>query len=368
MAPTPLKYEGANYLRQRMVLATISGRPIIVSNIRADDENPGLRDYEASFLRLLDKICDGCVIKINETGTVLRYTPGQIIGGDSLVHACPPTRSIAYYVEALVLLAPFAKRPLSIKLKGITNDGADIACDTLRTVALPLLQRHFGLGESMVFKILKRGARPEGGGEVIFTCPIIQAVQPVEILNEGKVKRVRGVAFTAKVSPQFAARMVDAARGVLNDFLPDVWIYTDHGKGDTCGNSPGYGISLVAETITQCLKSADACADLEGTDEKALGSPEEVGAAAAKRLLAEIELNGVVDTAHQPMAIFFLAMSEETKPARIRLSRLSPAAVALLRHLRDFLGVSFKIREDNGGSVTLSCMGIGLKNIARRTF
>ena len=24
--------------------------------------------------------------------------------------------------------------------------------------------------------------------------------------------------------------MVDAARGVLNDFLPDVWVYTDHCK------------------------------------------------------------------------------------------------------------------------------------------
>ena len=29
---------------------------------------------------------------------------------------------------------------------------------------------------------------------------------------------------------QFAARMVDSARAVLNDFLPDVWVYTDHSK------------------------------------------------------------------------------------------------------------------------------------------
>ena len=29
---------------------------------------------------------------------------------------------------------------------------------------------------------------------------------------------------------QFAARMVDSARAVLNDFLPDVWVYTDHCK------------------------------------------------------------------------------------------------------------------------------------------
>lgn len=34
--------------------------------------------------------------------------------------------------------------------------------------------------------------------------------------DEGMVKRIRGVAFSAKVSPQSANRMVDAARGVLN--------------------------------------------------------------------------------------------------------------------------------------------------------
>merc|ERR1712151_476606 len=99
-------------------------------------------------------------------------------------------------------------------------------------------------------------------GEVLFRCPIIRSIQPVEILDEGKVKRVRGVAYTTRVSPQFAARMVDACRGVLNDFLPDVWIYSDASKGPASGESPGYGISLVAETLTRCLKSADACAEI----------------------------------------------------------------------------------------------------------
>lgn len=97
---------------------------------------------------------------------------------------------------------------------------------------------------------------------------------------------MRGVAYTTRVTPQFAARMVDAARGKLNDFLPDVWVYTDHSKGEACGLSPGYGISLVAETIARSLKSADACATEEST-------PEELGSLAAQRLLAEIDLDGV---------------------------------------------------------------------------
>ena len=40
-----------------------------------------------------------------------------------------------------------------------------------------------------------------------------------------------------------ASRMVDAAKAVLLKFLPDVYIYTDHYKGDMAGKSPGFGES-----------------------------------------------------------------------------------------------------------------------------
>lgn len=379
----PVRYKGSNFLRQRLVLATVSGRPVTITDIRVHDEEPGLRDFEASFVRLLDKICDGSDIQIDETGTSLRYRPGQIVGGEGIVHTCPPSRGIVYFLEGLLLLAPLAKQPMSVRLKGVTNGGPDPSCDTFRTATLPLLSR-FGISEQLTFKVLRRGAQPGGGGEVQFSCPILKAIQPVDILDEGKVKRVRGVAYTARVSPQFAARMVDAARGVLNDFLPDVWIYTDHSKGNMCGDSPGYGISLVAETITRCLKSADATAvirpDGEGPVEEEgeagekpadLATPEGVGEAAARRLLAEIDLDGAVDIAHQSMVIYFLSLGEETKPGRVRLSKLSPAAVQMLRHIRDFLGVVFQIKEDHHGesnTVVLSCLGAGITNTARRTF
>eukprot|EP00425_Heterocapsa_triquetra_P035495 CAMPEP_0195125752 /NCGR_PEP_ID=MMETSP0448-20130528/133555_1 /TAXON_ID=66468 /ORGANISM="Heterocapsa triquestra, Strain CCMP 448" /LENGTH=393 /DNA_ID=CAMNT_0040163405 /DNA_START=36 /DNA_END=1217 /DNA_ORIENTATION=- len=386
----PVRYKGSNFLRQRLILATVSGRPVTITDIRVHDEEPGLRDFEASFVRLLDKICDGSDIHIDETGTTLRYRPGQIIGGDGLVHTCPSSRGLVYFLEGLLLLAPLAKQPISVRLKGVTNGGPDPSCDTFRTATLPMLAR-FGISEQLTFKILRRGAPPGGGGEVLFSCPILKAIQPVDLLDEGKVKRVRGVAYTARVSPQFAARMVDAARGVLNDFLPDVWIYSDHCKGNLCGESPGFGVSLVAETITKCLKSADATAILgeadgaqaaagdrgegaageEGEEESiSLATPEGVGRAAAKRLLAEIDLDGAVDTVHQALVLYFLSLGEETKPGRVRLSKLSPAAVQMLRHIRDFLGVVFQIKEDHGdgGSVVLSCLGAGITNMARKTF
>ena len=63
-----LRFRGAQCFRTRLVCATVAGRPIRIDDIRADDENPGLRDYEASLLRLIEKVTNGCIIEINETG------------------------------------------------------------------------------------------------------------------------------------------------------------------------------------------------------------------------------------------------------------------------------------------------------------
>lgn len=63
-----LRLRGAESFRCRLVCATLSGRPVRIDGIREADERPGLRDYEASFLRLLEKISNGCLVEINETG------------------------------------------------------------------------------------------------------------------------------------------------------------------------------------------------------------------------------------------------------------------------------------------------------------
>jgi hypothetical protein len=44
---------------RRLLLATLTSRPVKFEKVRADSDEPGLRDYEVSFLRLLDKLCNG---------------------------------------------------------------------------------------------------------------------------------------------------------------------------------------------------------------------------------------------------------------------------------------------------------------------
>ncbi len=40
------------------------------------------------------------------------------------------------------------------------------------------------------------------------------------------------------------------AQGTLLKFLPDIYIHTDHFTGPKSGKSPGFGLTLYAETTT----------------------------------------------------------------------------------------------------------------------
>lgn len=43
---------------------------------------------------------------------------------------------------------------------------------------------------------------PKGGGEVMFICPIKKALKPIQFVDPGKIKRIRGVAYPSlKLTP-----------------------------------------------------------------------------------------------------------------------------------------------------------------------
>ncbi len=375
-----IKLQGAVHFRQRLVLATLSGKAIQIDAIREQDQHPGLRDYEASLLRLIEKVTNGCEVVINETGTRLRYRPGFVTGGNDLTHDCGTSKAIGWFLEPLSLICMFGKYPLGITLTGITNDGSDMGVDMWRTVTLPLLrhvmhgdeQNRDTLSEQVVgafeLKVNKRGLAPGGGGEVVLSVPIIKGkIPPVSILEEGLVKRVRGIAYGCRVSPSMTNRLVDGARGVLNALLPDVYVFTDHMRGDKAGKSPGYGLLLVGETTTGRMIGAEVVGGVEGVDghgEQRV--PEDVGKEGACVLLEEVSKGGVVDSGHQGLLLLLCAVGPE-EINEVRLGPLTPYAVKTLRHLKEFMGVQFSVRPENSsGTIFLSCIGAGVANSNKR--
>ena len=54
---------------------------------------------------------------------------------------------------------------------------------------------HYHFIDFFLSQIVKRGAPPEGGGEVVFSCPVRRNLRPLQFTDPGKIKRIRGLAY-----------------------------------------------------------------------------------------------------------------------------------------------------------------------------
>ncbi|KAK4176278.1 RNA 3'-terminal phosphate cyclase/enolpyruvate transferase [Triangularia setosa] len=402
--PQFVRLTGHRAFTQRLVLATLSGKPIHITKIRSTSPtNPGLAPHEVSFLRLLEAVTNGSVIDVSYSGTTLAYQPGLITGtvpgagtslsNDLIEHAIPAnnTRGITYFLLPLALLAPFSKAHMNVRFSGpgvitsSTNGPGDLSIDTFRTAILPLYGL-FGIPPARIeLRVLSRscpGPGGKGGGGVVELRFASQVRLPKTLhLNRkpGRIRRIRGVAYCTGVSASHNNRMITSARGVLNQLVSDVHVAAQYDpaplvqeKGSTMKKKIGigFGLSLVAESSAEgVIYAADVVAPPEGGV-----VPEDIGTRCAYQLLEVIAQGGCVSAAAAPTVLTLMAMGSEDV-GRVRLGREvlgREETIGLARDLKAFGAASWGMRdadkeEDEAtGELIVSVKGTGVGNIGRK--
>ncbi|KAG9511382.1 RNA 3'-terminal phosphate cyclase-like protein, partial [Fragariocoptes setiger] len=374
-----LTFQGSNCFRQRVVLSLLSGKTIKIDSFRETpalngndltiSNDIGVNSSERNLLDLINKLTSSTsVIEINKTGASVTFKPGTIHGGQ-ITHDCCNDRSISYYLEVLIYLGPFCKKPLVATLNGVTNDPIDPSVDALKVSSLPILKRFIGdhEGQKLELKVAARGFMPEGGGQVVFTCPLVRQLLPIQLTNPGKIKRVRGVAIAARVSPQMANRMIDVAKGIILQYIPDIYIYSDHHRGKSSGKSPGFALVLSAETTEGYIYTSDAVSNPKGSPDGP-SLPEQVAEEAAHRLFEEIYRGGCVDSINQGIALTCMSFNQKDV-SKLMMGPLSMYSAHYLRHIRQFTGLSFMLdSKDDPPRVLCTCVGLGYSNLSRPTY
>lgn len=121
-----IRLKGHQNFRYRIMKSILASRAIHITEIRSNSENPGIKDFEVSFLRLVERLTNGTLVEISYTGTEVYLRPGLVIGG-KVSHDCPNSRSVGWFLEPLLVLGLFGKQPLNITLKGITSNTRDVS-------------------------------------------------------------------------------------------------------------------------------------------------------------------------------------------------------------------------------------------------
>jgi RNA 3'-terminal phosphate cyclase-like protein len=393
-----LQFEGHRHLTTRLLLATLTGRPIRISKIRPSSTRPGLTPYETNFIRLLESITNGAQIQFSMTGTTLVYRPGLITGsaeglgamGGVVRHEIPREcgrRGVSWWLIPLALLSPFSKGPVNVVLHGegcitAATTAGDVSVDTVRTAILPLY-KNFAIERNIELRVLQRSCAPSqgrgAGGEVqLVFGHQVRLPQTLHLMNKGRVKRIRGVAYAVGVSGSNNQRIIETARGVLNKFVPDTYIFSDvssapliptyakEGPAKTKG-AVGFGLSLVAESSTHCLYSADVASPPQGGM-----TPEDIGKQCAYQMLEKISHGGCVEVTGADTMLLLMAMGTEDV-GRVCLGRNvlgSESVVQLGRDVRAFTGAAWGFRgkggDDEEEDIVVSVVGRGVGNVGRK--
>ncbi|KAF2634978.1 18S rRNA biogenesis protein [Massarina eburnea CBS 473.64] len=399
-----LQFSGHRHLTTRLLLSTLTGRPIRISKIRPSSTRPGLTNYETNFIRLLDSVTNGAQIQFSMTGTTLVYRPGLITGsaeglgamGGVVRHEIPrecARRGVSWWLIPLAILAPFSKSALNVTIWGegcITSSttAGDVSVDTVRTAILPLF-KNFGIERSIELRVLKRSCAPTqgkgaGGEAQLVFGHQVRLPRTLHLMNKGRVKRIRGVAYAVGVSGSNNARMIEVARGILNKFVPDTYIFSDvspaplnptyskTNPNEKTKGAVGFGLSLVAESSTNCLYSADVASPPQGGT-----TPEDIGKQCAYQLLEKISHGGCVEvTATETMLLLMAMGSEDVGRVCVGRDVLGTEEVVQLgRDVKDFTGASWGLRgrgvregdeEEEEEEIVVSVVGRGVGNVGRK--
>lgn len=270
---------GGQVVRIACGIAAALGEEVVVTNVRAGRDDPGLKPQHVAALKGLEALTGGELEGAAVGSREVRFQPARVASGTVEV-AVGTAGSITMVLQALLPACLAADGPVRLDVSGGTDVKWSPPWDHLAEVLLPHLR---AMGLEVECRLHRRGHYPKGGGRVSVavhpgrpTAP--DYAPPDPSAPAGGRARVEGRLHLTDLPDHIADRMEAAARKVLVESGVDrdaVRIEVDGTPG-----TPGCG--LVLWTPEHPRLGADALGER--------GVPaEEVGKAAAGALTAELD-------------------------------------------------------------------------------
>lgn len=286
-------------LRYAVALSSLLGEELHINNIRAKRDKPGLRPQHLTSVRACAQMCDAHVEGAVLNSKEITYLPGGRIKAGYYEWQIGTAGSTTLLAMTLLPLALFAQEETSLRISGGLFQDFAPSAHHMQHVLLPTLAK---MGVQAELEVIRPGYVPRGGGIIqVNIKPAARGIKPLELLEQGRVKQVTGLAFSSHLKEQRVShRMAQECQEILDQkgYYAQIEILYDE-----TALQAGASLTVWAETDSGCLIGSDQ-AGRRGR------RSEEIGRYVARNLLADLKTGATVDRYLADQLIIYAALAE----------------------------------------------------------
>lgn len=318
-------------LRTSIALSALTLRPLKITNIRKNRPNPGLQAQHLMGVEISGEFTNAKIKGLELQSTELEFIPESHNIRNKKIDI-GTSGSISLLLQTLTPLLIFADDEVILDIIGGTAGLGAPTIQYMQHVTFPILNK-FGIPLPEI-EVVKEGFYPKGQGEVKIKFKPVKKLDPVKILERGKIKSIKGISVVGSLPEDIAKRQAHAVKKILveNNF-PDAQV--EKKIVDTA--SPGTSITLWSECENSVIGS-------DNIGEK--GKPaEKVGQEAVMELMKSLESNAVVDKWMADQIIPFMAIAGSSE---IKVEKVTDHCRTNIKATEQILGIEFDVAENSG--------------------
>jgi len=193
---------GGQVLRTSLTLAAITGKHLVIDNIRANRPNPGLAKQHLTCVEAVCEICNAKCAGAKIHSTNLDFTPGSVKAGNYSFDI-GSAGSASLVIQTVLPVLFCASGLSSVTVTGGTHNSWAPPFDFLKETFVPAIG---GMGFKADCRLLRYGFFPAGAGQIIFNIQTAQQNKSVDMCEPMKNISLSARIYTAKLPPQIAQK------------------------------------------------------------------------------------------------------------------------------------------------------------------
>ena len=335
---------GGQILRTAISLSAITGRPIEVSNIRANRTNPGLRPQHMAGIRIIADLFHAKSENLKVGAEWIRFSPSDKFEGGSIKFDIGTAGSIPLILMTVVPAVSLSNNSLQIEVTGGTDVKASPTIDYIKHI---VAKSYLSIGPKFSVDVLKRGYYPKGGGVVQCTIKPCKTPGTIELLATEYLEP-KIISVCSQLPIHVAKRQISSALIALekkdircSNYTASIETSISPGSSILVYSASDFGLYVGGDSIGELGKRAEA-----------------VGNEAAMRFLDSTLAQATVDPFLADMLVLPLALSKGR--SRYRVGQVTQHLLTSLHVVSQMIGCKYSIeqqQQQQGGSYIVMIEG-----------